>query len=79
MKNQVEENTKDSSRSLLIKNLDRSITAKDFFRMFEEFGDVKSSKLEVDESGVSKNYGYVLYSDVRSAEAAKQALVKFYK
>lgn len=76
MKTQVEENTKDSSRSLLIKNLDRSITAKEFFRMFEEFGEVKSSKLEVDENGVSKNYGYIFFSDVKSAEAAKQTLVK---
>jgi RNA recognition motif-containing protein len=76
MKTQVEENTKDSSRSLLIKNLDRSISAKEFFRMFEEFGEVKSSKLEVDENGVSKNYGYIFFSDVKSAETAKQTLVK---
>jgi RNA recognition motif-containing protein len=44
--------------------------------MFEEFGEVVSSKIEMDLHGVSKNYGYVLYKDAKSAESAKRALVR---
>ncbi len=75
LKNQVEENTKDPTKSLLIKNVAGLISPKEFFRMFEEFGEVVSSKIEMDLHGVSKNYGYVLYKDAKSAESAKRALV----
>lgn len=76
MKTQIIENTKDSSKSLLVKNLDSSMTSKDFYKMFENFGEVKSSKLEVDENGISKGYGYILFNDSYSAELAKTKLVK---
>jgi polyadenylate-binding protein len=74
MKGQVD--SKDSKRSLLVKSLDKSITARDLYTMFEEFGEVKSSKLEIDENGDSKGYGYIYYNDEKSAELAKLKLVK---
>jgi RNA recognition motif-containing protein len=76
-RNQINESTKDISKSLLVKNLEKSITAKDFYKLFEEFGEISSSKLEVDENGVSKGYGYVHFSDAKSAEKAKEKLVFF--
>lgn len=41
----------------------------------EKFGDVESCKLEVDEAGNSKGYGYVYFSDEKASEAAKLNLV----
>ena len=67
---------KDIGKSLLVKNIDKTITAKDFYKLFENFGEIKSSKLEVDEYGVSKGYGYVYFNDAKSAEEAKAKLVK---
>ncbi len=78
VKNKISEDQNDPEKSLLIKNIDDSITSKEFFKMFEEFGEVKSSKLELDESGRSKGYGYILYNDVQSAELAKKNLVNFF-
>jgi RNA recognition motif-containing protein len=69
------ESMNDQNKSLLIKNLSPEISAKEFYKMFETFGEVKSSKLEVDDNGVSKCYGYVYYADEKSAEAAKFKLV----
>lgn len=74
-KTQVSED-KDVEKSLLVKNVDKSVTAKEFYKLFEEFGEIKSSKLEIDEFGVSKGYGYVYFNDAKSAEEAKAKLVK---
>jgi RNA recognition motif-containing protein len=72
--------TKDINKSLLVKNIDKDITAKDFYKIFEEFGDIKSLKLEVDEMGHSKGFGYVYYTDSKSADKAiKTMVIIFYK
>ncbi len=68
---------KDIEKSLLVKNIDKSLSAKEFYKLFEEFGEIKSSKLEVDDYGVSKGYGYVYFNDAKSAEKAKANLVNF--
>lgn len=68
----------DPNKNLLIKNLDPSISARDFFVMFDEIGEVSSSKLEVDDLGVSKGFGYINYEDSKSAEAAIEQMVKVY-
>ena len=78
MKTQVAENIKDASKSLIVKNLLSEVTSKDLYKLFEEFGEITSSKLEVDQNGVSRNYGFVHFSDSESAEAAKQKLVRKY-
>jgi polyadenylate-binding protein len=75
-KNQMFDSSKDNKKNLLVKNIDPSISAKEFSKMFQEFGDIKSCKLEVDEHGASKGYGYVNYVEETHAELAKQKLVK---
>jgi polyadenylate-binding protein len=74
-KGQISENSKNINQNLLVKNVDRSLSAKDFYKLFEEYGDIKSCKLEFDENGVSKGYGYVLFNEGAAAEGAKNALV----
>jgi RNA recognition motif-containing protein len=78
LKNKINEDQSDPEKSLLVKGIDESITAKEFFKIFEEYGEVKSSKLEVDENGNSKGLGYVLFSDAKAAEHAKNKLVSFF-
>ncbi len=79
IKTQVAESIKDPTKSLIVKNLPSYVTSKDFYKMFEEFGEIVSSKLEVDQLGNSKNYGFVQFIDSKSADAAKQNLVKLFK
>lgn len=69
------DNFKDTTKSLLVKNLDKSLTAREFYLLFSKFGEIKSSKLEVDEQGMSKGYGYIFYDSSESAEKAKKEMV----
>jgi len=67
----IKENFKnDSDRNLLVKNLSRNISGRDFYKMMREHGEIKLCKLVVDYYGASKGYGYVYYSEASSAEAA---------
>jgi polyadenylate-binding protein len=68
--------TKDMSKNLLVKNIDPTMSAKEFYKLLQEFGDIKSSKLEIDEHGASKGYGYANFYEELSAEKAKNKLVK---
>ena len=58
-------------QSLLIKNIDSQMSQKEFYQKFLEFGDVVSGKIEYDENGVSKGFGYIYYYNEESAEKAK--------
>lgn len=60
-----------------MKNVDSKITAREFFNMFEEIGEVSSSKLEVDDLGASKEYGYVNFESAKSADLAIEKMVNF--
>ena len=62
------------NQSLLVKNIDTSITQKEFYNIFLKYGDIESAKLEYDENGVSKGYGYIYYSNEKEAEEAKKNL-----
>ncbi len=62
------------NQSLLVKNIDTSITQKEFYKMFLKYGDIESGKLEYDENGNSKGYGYIYYSNEKEAEEAKKNL-----
>ena len=62
------------NQSLLVKNIDTSITQKEFYNMFLKYGDIESGKLEYDENGNSKGYGYIYYSNEKEAEEAKKNL-----
>lgn len=59
-----------NNKNLLIKNLDLSFTTKDLNKLFCEFGEISSCKLEYDQDGKSKGYGYVSFADTESANKA---------
>ena len=66
-------------QSLLIKNIDNQMTQKEFYKIFLEYGDIVSGKIEYDENGESKGFGYIYYYTEESAENAKKNLNgKFY-
>ena len=61
-------------QSLLIKNIDINMTQKEFYNIFLKFGDIVSGKIEYDENGISKGFGYIYYYTEESAEEAKKKL-----
>ena len=62
------------NQSLLVKNIDINMTQKEFYKIFLEYGDIVSGKIEYDESGISKGFGYIYYYNEESAEEAKKNL-----
>jgi len=56
--------------NIFIKNLDPSITHKDLFDTFSAFGNILSCKVQMDEKGGSKGFGFVHFESQDSAEAA---------
>ena len=67
---------KNIKQSLLIKNLDSKMSQREFYEIFSSFGEIDSAKIEYDEQGISKGFGYIYYSDETSAEKAKESLNK---
>ena len=66
-------------QSLLVKNIDNQMTQKEFYKIFLEYGDIVSGKIEYDENGESKGFGYIYYYTEEAAENAKKNLNgKFY-
>ena len=61
-------------QSLLVKNIDINMTQKEFYNIFLEYGDIVSGKIEYDENGISKGFGYIYYYSEESAEEAKKNL-----
>ena len=61
-------------QSLLIKNIDINMTQEEFYKKFLEYGDIVSGKIEYDENGISKGFGYIYYYTEESAEEAKKKL-----
>ena len=59
-------------QSLLVKNIDNKMTQKEFYKIFLEYGDIVSAKIEYDENGISKGFGYIYYYQEESAENAKK-------
>jgi RNA recognition motif-containing protein len=50
------------------------MTQKEFYNIFLEYGDIVSGKIEYDENGISKGFGYIYYYSEESAENAKKNL-----
>ena len=61
-------------QSLLVKNIDAQMSQKEFYKTFLEYGDIVSGKIEYDENGISKGFGYIYYYTEESAENAKKNL-----
>lgn len=47
--------------NLLVKNIHKSISSREFYELFYKYGDIKSCKLELERDGSSKGYGYVTF------------------
>ncbi len=62
------------NQNLLVKNIDINMSLKEFYNIFLQYGDVESAKIEYDENGNSKGYGYIYYSNENEAEEAKKNL-----
>ena len=72
--NNINSKAIDSKRNLLVTNLDAKMTQMEFYNIFIKYGDISSGKIEYDENGISKGYGYIYYYDESSAEKAKENL-----
>jgi len=68
------ENQRDPSYNLLIKNIAREISQHNFWRLFRDFGDIRSCKLAIDYIGGNKGFGFVNFYRSEDAEKAKREL-----
>ena len=57
-----------------MKNVDTDLTQEEFTKLFEPFGTITSSVLQLDEEGKSKGFGFVNYESHEMAEKAAEAL-----
>ena len=64
----------DYKKNLLVKNLNKEISAHYFWNIFKAYGDVRSSKLSIDFAGLSKGFGYITFYNLHDAEKAREAL-----
>ncbi|KAG7989970.1 hypothetical protein I3843_02G002600 [Carya illinoinensis] len=65
---------KSGAGNIFIKNLDKAIDNKALQETFSTFGNILSCKIETDQSGQSKGYGYVQFDNEDSAKNAIEKL-----
>jgi len=61
---------KSGKGNIFIKNLDKKIDHKSLFDTFQQFGNILSCKIELDETNESKGYGYIQFATQEAAEKA---------
>jgi len=71
----------DYKKNLCVKNLDINMTQKEFYNIFLKYGDILSAKIEYDETGKSRGFGFIYYYEETSAKNAMINLngKEFYK
>lgn len=57
--NKKNDSTFDSKANILVRNLPKETDQKELRGLFVEFGNIKSCKLEVYGTGVSRGFGYI--------------------
>ena len=65
---------KSGQGNIYIKNLEPSIQSQDLYDNFSQFGTILSCKVELDEHGKSKGFGYVHFEEVEAAQKAIQQI-----
>jgi RNA recognition motif. (a.k.a. RRM, RBD, or RNP domain) len=60
----------DSKSSLFVKGLSKTWTHKDLFDHFKAFGEIASVKVSINESHLSRGYGFVLFTREEFAQKA---------
>lgn len=65
----------DSKANVLVKNLPKEMDQNALKKLFDEFGTIKSAKLEVFASGESRGFGYVQFE---TPESARDAIAKLH-
>jgi len=61
---------KSGKGNIFIKNLDKKIDHQSLFATFQQFGNILSCKIELDETNESKGYGYIQFQAQESADKA---------
>jgi polyadenylate-binding protein len=60
--------------NLYVKNLDPETTQEEFENLFQEFGNVTSAVVQIDEEGKSRGFGFVNYESHEEAQRAVDSL-----
>ena len=61
--------------NLYIKNLDPEMRQEEFEELFQQFGNVTSALIQIDEEGNSKGFGFVMNSNCKSRCSCNLAAV----
>lgn len=71
----------DYNKNLCVKNVDNNMSQKEFYNIFLKYGDILSAKIEYDEKGKSRGFGFIYYYEESSAKNAMIDLngKEFYK
>jgi len=73
-KSNADEQQKDNTTNLFIKNLPKDITSKDLYDLFVKFGNIISIKLKQKDNNECMGYGYVNFEKVEDAQKAIESL-----
>ena len=54
----------------MVRFIDNSVTQQQFFEAFQQFGPIRSCKLELFPDGKSRGFGYIQFESEEAANAA---------
>ena len=56
--------------SIFVQNLDKSVTEKDLYEVFAPYGQIVKYSVALDDWGISKGFGYILFAEKEFADLA---------